>query len=588
MSAQDDYRNKRALLLKDNDLNFHAIHGAISSADLQLKFDHAPAMIRAKELIEQQQYDVILTDIDLPDSAGVETITTLLSLASNTPVVVISNTDSDMLAIEAVHLGADDYIPKHYISDSSLVGRILRHVVERHQFKLDMAKVRDRERFLAHYDQCTGLPNRLLFLDRLHQAVMQAQRNSYQFAIFFIDLDRFKYTNDTVGHTAGDEVLRCIGKRMKKLIRDSDTVARFSGDEFVLILHFSHDRDAMTHLAEKIIEEINKPIPFGHNLCHVGASIGIACYPNHGNCPEHLIKNADMAMYEAKSRGRNQIHFFTQELYEKRSHYFILEKALREALHEPEKNFELHFQPRVDLTSGKVHSVESLLRWHHPKIGDIPPSQFIPFAEDVGLIEQIDAWVLETACKRAYQWREVETNISIGINISGSSFNQPYFVNDIVKPLLEKYHVKKHRIEMEITESVLLDDTQQIIEHLNALKALGVGLAIDDFGTGFSSLSYLNNFPIDTLKIDGSFICDKNSTKSEKALLKAIIALGNALDMKVVAECVETAAQKEYLHSLNCNEGQGYYWCKPRADWTPEKKDNIIKMQQRKHKKISH
>lgn len=576
MPAQDDSHIRKALIIEDDDIDFYAMQRAIRKNTIKFECDHVRFLAEAIALVKENSYEIILTDMNLPDSHGLETITSLLSAVGKVPIVVLSGTDDDVIALEAVHIGAQDYIPKQYIGDTGLINRTLCHAIERHQLKLGIEKIRDRERFLAHYDQCTSLPNRLLFLDRLHQAVMQAQRNQNEFAIFFVDLDRFKHINDTVGHAAGDEVLRCVGKRMRDLIRDSDTVARFGGDEFVLILHLSDNNSAMYHLAEKLIEEINKPIPFGHHSCNVGASIGIAFYPNHGDCPEHLIKNADIAMYEAKNKGRNQVQFFTQDLYEQRSHYLNLEKALHDALNKPEKNFELHFQPRVDLTSGKVQSVESLLRWHHPKLGNIPPSQFIPLAEDVGLIESIDAWVLEAACKRVHKWREIESSIYIGINISGRSFNQPYFVNDVVKPLLKKYNIKERRLEMEITESVLLNETRQVLEHLNALKKLGVSLAIDDFGTGFSSLSYLNNFPIDTLKIDGSFICDNNSNKSEKALLKAIIALGNALHMKVVAECVETEAQQEYLCSLNCDEGQGFYWCEPRADWTPEKKDNVI------------
>ena len=560
----------RALLLEDDDLDCRAVRRALQRSIIPFECDRVSLLSEVSTQVKREKYDIILTDMNLPDSAGLDTINSLLQLVGKTPIVVLSGTDDDTIALEAVHAGAQDFIPKHYIGDASLINRTLRHAMERHQLKLGLESTRDRERFLAHYDQCTSLPNRLLFLDRIQQTVAQAQRNQHKFALFFVDLDRFKRVNDAIGHSAGDEVLRSVGTRMKTLVRESDTVARFGGDEFAVILQLSHDDAAMERLGKKIIEAINQPIPYGNHLCSVGASIGIACYPRHGHSAEHLLKNADMAMYEAKKKGRNQVQFFNQALFEQQSHFFSLEKALREALRDPNENFTLHYQPRVELKSGKIFSVEALIRWQHPVIGNIPPNQFIPLAEDLGLIEQIDEWVFETACQKAVQWRTLNESVRIGVNISGHSFNQRHFVKQIVKPLLKKYDVTGSCFEMEITEGVLLADTQQVLQRLQSLKTLGISLAIDDFGTGFSSLNYLSRFPIDTLKVDGSFICDHNSSESEQALLKAIIALGNALRMNVVAECVETEEQKQYLLNLNCHEGQGYYWFRPDPHWMPK------------------
>jgi len=567
-AIKDEYR---VLLLEDDSIDCRAILRALKKSLSSFECDSVCLLSEAKELAESKTYDIILTDMNLPDSNGIETVTSLLAIVGKTPIVILSGTDDDTIALEAVHAGAQDFISKRYINDVGLINRTLRHAIERHQLKLGLEKTRDRERFLAHYDQCTSLPNRVLFLDRIQQAVIQARRSGSVFALFFVDLDRFKHVNDSIGHAAGDEVLRLVGARMKSLVRDSDTVARFGGDEFVVILQFSNDHSAMQNLAERMIKEINQPIPYGHHQCAVGASIGVACYPSHAQSPEHLLKNADMAMYEAKKKGRNQVQFFNQNMSEQQSRSFSIEQALQNALRDPDQHFKLHFQPRVNLINGEVRAVEALIRWNDSKIGNIPPDQFIPLAEDLGLIEKIDEWVLRTACEKASQWNSENTVVRIGVNISGRSFNRQDFVKQVVEPQLKEHGISGCALEFEITEGVLLAENQHLLEQLRAIKALGITLAIDDFGTGFSSLNYLNRFPIDTLKIDGSFICDEQSKKSEKALLKAIIALGEALSMNVVAECVETRLQAQYLQSLHCDEGQGYYWCKPILDWRPQK-----------------
>ena len=562
---------QRVLLLEDDDLDSYAVHRALSKSTVAYQCDRARLVAEVAEFAKTNSYDVVIADMNVPDSDGLSTITNLLAILGNTPIVVLSGNDDDAIALESVHVGAQDFIPKHYISDSSLLNRTLRHAIERHHLKLGLERTRDRERFLAHYDPCTGLPNRSLFLDRISQAVGLAERNpSYEFALFFVDLDRFKTVNDAFGHSAGDTVLRTVGERMSALVRESDTVARLGGDEFVLILNLADDLEALNTLANDIINVINQPIQHGHHKCSVGASIGISCFPEHGNTPEQLIQNADLAMYEAKKNGRNLVQFFTQDLFDQQSRSFNIEKALLDALQAPNEHFTLAFQPRVELASTKTYSVEALIRWHHEKLGFISPAHFIPLAEDLGLIEKIDEWVLEAACQKLSRWSSEGANVVVAVNISGRSFNRRRFVTDIVEPMIKKYEIDGRYLELEITESALLTDTQHLIERLETVKSLGVSLAIDDFGTGFSSLNYLNRLPIDTLKIDGSFICDKNSEESKKALLKAIIALGEALQMDVIAECVETQSQSEYLKALGCYAGQGYYWAKPDEAWEPQ------------------
>lgn len=567
-----DYKTQtyHVLIIEDDSVDYRSIRRALEKSSVDFQYDRVVLLAEAKKQLQNKQYDVVIADMHLPDSSGLNTITTLINLVGNIPIVVLSNDESDSIALEAVHAGAQEFIPKQYISDTKLIHRTLLHAFERHQLKLGLESVRDRERYLAHYDQCTSLPNRLLFLDRINQAIIQAKRHNNKFMLFFIDLDRFKNVNDSIGHSAGDEVLRCVGERMKSLVRSSDTVARFGGDEFVIILQRSDNVKAMDRLARKLIAEINKPITYGKQSCRVGASIGVASYPEHGSTPEVLVKNADRAMYESKTNGRNQVHFCTKELLERQTEIFSIENALRHALHTPDQNFQLHYQPRVELSTGNIYSVEAFIRWIHPKLGNIPPSQFIPLAEEVGLIEQIDEWTLEIACKQIKQWHTLHEKIQVGVNISSRSLNRKDFVNRVVQPLLEKYEVSGHSLELEVTENILLANTNTVRNCLNELKALGLSLAIDNFGTGFSSLRHLNTLPIDILKIDGSFICDKNSTESDKVLLKAIVTLGKALSMKVIAKSVETKEQRQYLTELKCDEGQGFYWYKPSAEWLPQ------------------
>ncbi|MDA9004149.1 EAL domain-containing protein [bacterium] len=569
LSSYSTSITKRALLIEDDEVDLLTLLRSLSDNSESYQCDHACQLSDARDLINTNDYDIIITDMNLPDSTGLETITKLLSMAGEIPIVVLSGSDDEDVALAAVHAGAQDFFPKRYSGDSKLIVRSLRHAIERHQLKLGLERTRDREHFLAHYDQCTGLPNRLLFLDRLQQAVIHSQRQQEQFSLCFLDLDRFKEINDLKGHAAGDEVLRVVGERMQNLLRESDTVARFGGDEFVLILQKTYELTHLRDIARKLIDAINQPISFGRHLCSVGASLGIASYPAHGESSEQLLKHADMAMYEAKNKGRNQLQLFTGELLKKKGRSQNQESLLRDALSNPEAHFTLSYQPRIDLRDGKIHSVEALIRWHHPDAGNIPPDVFIPLAERLGLIEKIDEWVLETACKKMVKWKTIDPSVRIGINLSGRSFNRKNFVSELVGSLFEKYNISGNNLEIEITEGVLLENTQKVHYQLMALKNLGITIAIDDFGTGFSSLNYLNQLPIDTLKIDGSFICDETSNHNEKTVLKAIVALGKALEFKVVAECIETDAQRQYLQKLECHEGQGFFWGKPKADWDP-------------------
>lgn len=558
----------RALIIEDDHIDYVCIEHAIHSDDQLYEADHVQTIDEAIQQLTNNSYHIIVTDMNLPDSHGLDTITTLLEIPHKTPIVVLSNTNDDAVALEAILAGAQDYIPKCYLEDKALFQRTLRHAIERHQLKLRLEAGRDRERFLAHYDQCTSLPNRILLLDRLQQSVAQANRDKERFSTFFIDLDHFKAINDSLGHCAGDVVLKCIADRIRQLLRESDTIARFGGDEFVVILHQSGEPEQAEVVADKLIQAIRQPIAYGHNLSQISASIGIACYPEHANTPDDLLRYADMAMYEAKQTGRNQVRFFNEQLLKQKNSTLSVEKALKRALDDPDAYFELHYQPRIDLATGDADSVEALIRWPS---ATFHTGKFIQHAEELGLIEYIDKWVLQTACKQIVDWQKQGLHSRIAVNISGQSFNRRRFVDKFILPLLEQYDISGSDLELEITEGVLLEDNDQVHEQLMSLRKLGIMISIDDFGTGFSSLSYLSHFPIDMLKIDGRFICDETGSPKEQALLKAIVALGKALDLKVVAECIETESQMEYLKTLGCDKGQGYYWGKPQKDWAPKR-----------------
>ncbi len=565
--------NLKILLIEDDKVDRMIIVKSVLKEEENCHFDYAITVQKAKSLLRKNTYDIIISDMNLPDSSGMDTITKLLSLSRKTPIVILSGIESDSIALEAIHRGAQEYIPKHYMQDSYLLARTIRHAIERNQLKISLEATKEKEKFFAYYDQCTSLPNRLLFLDRLQQVVKTSQREMKKFSIFFIDLDKFKEINDSFGHDAGDTVLKCISKRMKSILREEDTVARFGGDEFGVILNKVHESKQLQSIAKKLTAIINQPITYKNNICSVGVSIGIACYPRHGYMSELLLKNADIAMYEAKRKGRNQFCFFTPELFDKTRHTISIENALRQALQEPSKNFALYFQPKVNLQHGSIYSVEALIRWHHTQLGTIHPNNFISLAEDLGLIEQIDKWVLEQACRQITLWQSNHANIKVSINISSCTFNRCDFVESIVKPTLNQFKINNSSIEIEINEDLLLDNIHHIKQQLKKLNELDISIAINGFGKSFSFLDFLKDFPVNTLKIDSRFLSDKINCQQKIIILKAIIEIGKALNLNVVAEGIETEEQMELIKSLHCQEGQGFFFGEPSLSWIPQKKE---------------
>lgn len=416
---------------------------------------------------------------------------------------------------------------------------------------------------LAHHDVLTGLPNRMLLADRLGQTIELCRRQGRKFAMLFIDLDRFKHINDSLGHTIGDELLKSVAQRIVSCVRVSDTVSRQGGDEFVVLLsHIRHVEDAAIS-ARKILAALATPHLIEGFELHASASIGISTFPDDGQDAEILLKNADTAMYHAKDHGRKNYKFFEHGMNIQAVQRQSIEAGLHRALERQE--FVLHYQPKINLHSNSIVGLEALIRWQHPERGLVPPLQFLPIAEDGGLILPIGRWVLRQACLQARAWRQAGLPpIAVAINTSALEFNAPDFL-EYVRATLEETSLEPRYLELELTESVLMQDVEFTCTVLQGLADLGVKLAIDDFGTGYSSLSYLRRFPIDTLKIDQSFVQRTASNPDDAAIVSAIISLGKSLKLRVIAEGVETLEQHAFLLAQQCDEGQGYYFSRPMA-----------------------
>jgi diguanylate cyclase (GGDEF)-like protein/PAS domain S-box-containing protein len=415
----------------------------------------------------------------------------------------------------------------------------------------------------AQHDVVTNLPNRLLLNDRLTQSIALARRQNRPIAVIFLDLDRFKYINDSLGHATGDELLRSISKRLLAGVRASDTVSRQGGDEFVILLsEITYPEDAATS-ARKILLSLNAPHSIGGQDLHINGSVGISVYPDDGEDAETLIKNADMAMYHAKEKGRNNFQFFKAEMNLKAVERQSLESSLRRALEREE--FLLHYQPKVNLDTGEITGVEALLRWQQPDRGLVPPSQFVPIAEDCGLIIPIGRWVLYEACRQAREWQEAGLPFKqISINVSAAEFRAKTFLAGVSTTLRET-GLEARYLDLELTEGVLMADAESTAAVLQELKKMGVRLAVDDFGTGYSSLSYLQQFPIDVLKIDKSFVHRITGDSDASPLVSAIIDMGKNLKQRVIAEGIETQEQLAFLQAQHCAEGQGYLFSRPLA-----------------------
>jgi diguanylate cyclase (GGDEF)-like protein/PAS domain S-box-containing protein len=441
-------------------------------------------------------------------------------------------------------------------------GRVTGAVVAFHDVTAAQAKSLQMSH-LAQHDVLTDLPNRLLFNDRLTQAIALADRQGKQLAVMFIDLDHFKKINDSLGHDVGDKLLQSVAGRLLACVRRSDTVSRLGGDEFVILLsQVEHAEDA-AYSARKILRALTAPHIIDNKSLDINASIGVSTYPSDGQDAEGLMNRADNAMYEAKEHGRNNYQFFRHEMHARLAERQLLEADLRCALGRNE--FLLHYQPKLGLQTGEITGVEALIRWLHPQRGVIYPAQFVPIAEECGLIVPIGQWVLLEACKQAKAWRNSGLGVvPVSVNVSAAEFGAKDFLSG-VRAVLIATGVQPQHLELELTETVLMRDAEAAVVTLAKLKAMGVQLTIDDFGTGYSSFTYLRRFPSDALKLHQSFVQEITVDPADAAIVSAMINLGRSLKQRVIAEGVETRAQLKFLQRHGCGEGQGFYFSPPVA-----------------------
>jgi diguanylate cyclase (GGDEF)-like protein/PAS domain S-box-containing protein len=638
----------------------------------------------ALDRLPQDDVDVILIDLVLPDSQGIGTFDQIYAAAPHIPILTLSPLEDEALGVEAVQRGAQGYLSKGYFS-SYLVPQSLRNVIQRKAVEQNLflekeratitldsisdavictdlhgavdylnkagermtgwnkeeargrpisavmplidqktrqpvrnpvelalergqvvdlppetmmlrrggeeaaiadstAPIRNRRgdvagavivfrdvtatltmsqkmAHLAQHDVLTNLPNRLLLNDRMTQAIVQAKRHGTSGAVLFMDLDKFKSVNDSLGHDIGDKLLQSVAQRLCACVRASDTVSRIGGDEFVILLAATQHTDDAVVTAEKIVTALAAPHIIGRHELFMTSSMGISLFPSDGNTPDLLLKHADTAMYEAKQGGRNNYRFFMSSMNVQAVERLLIESGLRQAIGCSE--LLLHFQPKVNLDTGRIIGVEALVRWMHPDWKMTWPLRFIHIAEDCGMIVPIGRWVLREACAQAMQWRAEGLDPgTVAVNVSSLEFRQKDFV-EYVRDVLQASGLAPQSLQFEITESVLMRDVSASIAVLTQLKALGVELAVDDFGTGYSSLSYLMQFPIDVLKIDQSFVRNTDTTASNGIIVGAVIAMGKNLSHRVIAEGVENQGQLDFLKKHRCEEGQGYFFSRP-------------------------
>lgn len=541
------------LLIEDNPGDVVLIRAMLEEIESnRLNLDHAATLAEGLGMLDSIRYAAVITDLNLPDSAGMDTLDRLVEEGDDLPVIVLTHCDDDPAAIEMVKRGAQDYLVKGR-SDGALIEKTVRYAIER--------KLADRHlAFLSHHDRLTGLANRELFQDRLEQAMARAERDDNLIAVLFLDVDRFKSINDTLGHKVGDELLCIVAEKLGCCIRKVDTLARLGGDEFTIVLEGCDNPFDAELVCRKVTAIFEEPVEIQGQEIFVTMSIGVTFYPTDATEMSSLLRNADTAMYRAKEDGRNNYHLFTTDLNVQSIERLSIESALRHAIERDE--LRLYYQPKVDLTTGATYGVEALIRWQNPHRGLVSPLDFIPIAEETGLIVPIGEWVLRRAVQDALLWQAEGLDLSVAVNLSARQFRQSNLVETVEK-VLSDFSFEANRLELEITESLLMQDTEASQIALNALKRAGSMIHMDDFGTGYSSLAYLKKFPIDALKIDRSFVRDLPGNSDDEAIARAIIALGQALRLKVLAEGVETEQQLAFLRAAGCDQVQGYFFAKP-------------------------
>ena len=543
------------LLIEDNPGDVRLIREMLAEGeDALFELACVGRLSQGLEYLATRSASLVLLDLSLPDSYGFDTFLKVYAHSPKVPIIVLTGHDDQTVALSAVKTGAQDYLVKGKL-DRELLLRSMQYSIERKRYQ-------EQLEYQANYDALTGLPNRNLLRDRLRQSVF-AQRFVRSIGVVFLDIDHFKFVNDSLGHNTGDKLLQNVAERLTETVRDGDTVARLGGDEFILVLNDQPGQEVIYRAMQRIMNRIAEPIDIDGQELMVTCSAGISLYPQDGPDVETLLKNADAAMYQAKEKGRNNFQFYTAEMNRQVNERLKTETSLRRALERDE--FELYYQPRFNVGSGALVGCEALLRWQHPERGLLLPERFIALAEETGLIVPIGEWVLRSACDQARAWQKDGcAPIAVSVNLSMRQFRQEALANAI-DDALRRSGLEPRLLEMELTESLIMHDTEVAIRILLRLREIGVDISVDDFGTGHSSLSYLTKLPISALKIDQSFVQDvKGSGRTDEGLVaQTIISLARNLKLKVVGEGVETAAQFEFLRKHDCDEVQGFHLGKP-------------------------
>ena len=558
----------RILIVDDTRANLVALQVLLKpvEADVLIAESGQQALLLAAE--NKENIALILLDVLMPVMDGFE-VARLLNENENTrsiPIIFITADQDDAHIEEAYLSGAVDYIQKP-IRKTALISKVrvfldlwlLRHGLE---LEVEQRRVAEhRVEHLATHDPLTNLPNRRGLYEELNELIYRSRRYKYSSAVIYVDLDGFKHVNDHFGHEAGDRLLTQVATNFKAIVRQTDSVARIGGDEFIVLITDIDGETSLITKIESLLNEASRPLQFNRHQIATGASIGIALYPDHGDDAETLLHHADQAMYQAKQQGKNTFRFFTEDINAKAHRQRELQDNLRIAL--PNNEFTVFFQPIVDTRSGQVVSAEALLRWYNVNLGEVFPDEFIPAAESAGLIAELGCWVLKEAIATGAHWQQrFGIELRIAVNASSIQFRNNLLF-DTIKEQIDNHAWNPDLLEVEITEGLLLDDSPEVNTYIEAISNCGVRLSVDDFGTGFSALSYLKNYPVSTVKIDRSFIMDLPGDKENAVLVQAIIAMAHGLRLEVIAEGVETAEQWEYLKSLDCDFVQGYYFGKP-------------------------
>lgn len=550
------------LVVDDEIVSRYTVEALLSSEGYNLEFAESgeEALAKATQLVP----DLMLLDVMMPGMDGFEVCTRLRAnpRLAELPVVMVTALDDRESRLKGLEVGADDFMSKPF--DRAELRARIRTITRLNRYRR-LVETEEQLVYLANYDTLTGLPNRSLLTERMRQTLGHAGRNQQGMTILALDLDSFQMINDSLGHEVGDKVLCEVAQRLTNTVPEGATVARLSGDEFVVMAETNDPVKQVSDAAQHLLDAISKPMTFNGQEIVITASIGISVFPSDGQEAAQLLKNANTALARAKAEGKKTYQFFTTEMNTVALKRLILENQLRKVLERNELC--LYYQPQVELPRGRIIGMEALLRWQHPELGFVSPALFVPVAEEMGLIIPIGEWVLRTACAQNKAWQAAGLPpVRVSVNVSSRQFQQPNLLQMIQNALAET-DLNPIYLELELTESMLMEENRDqkdsVFAILSELQAQGVHIAIDDFGTGYSSLSYLKRFPLDTLKVDRSFVQDIGTNPDDAALTTAIIAMAHSLRLTIVAEGVETATQLAFLQQRQCEIIQGYFFSPP-------------------------